>query len=1113
LLADIQDAIDLAAQTDSDFEQLSASIGQDFTVRDTDGEPNPARPPLTGQTIVITNSGPEILEAENMVPTGVQPAGKDFHTGFGNEGPEEENFKIEVDIDLHKVGRGGEGGDLVVGGKSQSEDGKGIHVFNVDVLGAGEEDPNGEPSKPSNLGTLTSTNGDLQTINIETHADFVDGDTHASLTIRDGFNHVGATGETGDLMMVNANDFLGDLTLGTGQPIINLDMLTALGGGDVTFVGLLDGNEEDQDYVYVTGSGEDVVSVTVDGDALDFANSGLEIKTGGNDDTINVDLAITVGDASNDQNEQLNQAILDNVDIDGEGGNDTINVDGVGNANIDGSAGDDIIYTDGDPQLGWDETGDLVDGPPFTSSTDTDYAVWAFNFDNERADAQTLSTIAPDELPGVQESLAYLDGAKVTVTLSGAGTGLAADGGGVMALPTAGAVQRDDGYEASFTIRDILGDNEYFGTQRDVNEAVIKAIEDDAVLNALLSVEVAANNTLVIASKTSGDFEPEDLRIDIQHGSANSSSYANDVLDEARELFNDSSLTLTDLWGGTSFSSARDYQTDGSAPGVVFDSSADTNAWYDGLSVRGDDNSADDNLHTDGGASASETDNVINGGNDNDIIVLSTDAVGGSATDYTDDADMIGDNNNAMINGASNETVVMEGDNFGNDHVMNFSTAVAMETTEDSPITQTIGEITKEVEGEEGAPAQDVVALVIDPALLRPTTFTLSFDGTDVEIPGGSTEEEVVDLILGAFGTETDNGFTAQIDPSDDGIVHFVNDDQALLNTITGGDFVPSPVEPAVSIVNIPEGDPTPACFEVTFEDEMLGNLDTDATITILGEDITVNVDDEAADIATAVETAFSSDPDWTVTATDGVVTFESTAADGGSLPDFDDTDEFEFELAGVEEVVVENIAPGLDFLDFTDYLTSQVDSSSNPPGSDSTDSNVMIPVTLDYNEDNTLGGTGDGSADVDVEANEVGVVTMAGDSADSESWNGLSASDVANLFNNGGSFTGFGGDSSYGNLDAADFDVATYQTSDQEALVGDAKAIFMVENAGNDGDYKVFELTWDGDNSSGADNTVSVEAIGQLDFGTSLTGLDDVNLVGSDDYGQLVADGILNYG
>ena len=137
----------------------------------------------------------------------------------------------------------------------------------------------------------------------------------------------------------------------------------------------------------------------------------------------------------------------------------------------------------------------------------------------------------------------------------------------------------------------------------------------------------------------------------------------------------------------------------------------------------------------------------------------------------------------------------------------------------------------------------------------------------------------------------------------------------------------------------------------------------------------------------------------------------------------------------------------------------------------------------------------------------------MMNDTDDGETWGSLSASDVEALFNNDGTFTGFGGDSSFGDLDAADFSVQTYlKTGDNPALIGEGKAIFKVENKANLGEYKVFELTWSGDNSSDGGATVSARQIGAQDYGTSLTGLDDINLVGSDDYGLLIANGFADF-
>ena len=116
------------------------------------------------------------------------------------------------------------------------------------------------------------------------------------------------------------------------------------------------------------------------------------------------------------------------------------------------------------------------------------------------------------------------------------------------------------------------------------------------------------------------------------------------------------------------------------------------------------------------------------------------------------------------------------------------------------------------------------------------------------------------------------------------------------------------------------------------------------------------------------------------------------------------------------------------------------------------------------------------------------------------ETWDALVASAIEALFN---------GDADYSNLDVGDFDVAVYDKSGpQEALIGDAKAIFKVENGANLGEYKVFELTWSGDEDEEDGQVVSATFLGTQDYGTSLTELAEVNLVGSAAYDDLIANG-----
>ena len=881
---------------------------------------------------------------------------------MGSSGQSTIDEPISVNIDLHKVGRGGDGGDLIVGGKAPSvQDGiaGGIEVFNINVLGAGNDDPNGGMTKPSSLGSIKSTLETLDVVNIATDPVFAAGDTYASLEVRDGFDD--------DMTLINADAFLGDLALGTVTAVTDVDTITAQGGGDVTLGLEYTGEETATAYSVTTGAGDDDVTIALSGNALDYAGSSLNVSTGAGDDDITINRNLST-DAIDNPSQQLNQAILDNITVDGGAGDDVIDVDGLGNSYIMGGAGDDVIYTDGD------------------GST----AQWAFNFDPARV--TSVSGDSAGELPGVQTSLAYIGGATVTVTLSGAGgSGNSAAGGGVMSDGTAGAVIGDDGYESSVVINSLLNGNTHFGDQRDINLAVMEAINDDPILSNLLSVTMGANNTLVITSKTSGAFDATDLRIDIAQRDQGTTAAAWDGVEaEARSVFGDSDITIESLAGANPVN----------AVGTSLATSALADAWYEGLSNASDSANStnlgsedDSNLVRSGAASDDETDNVINGGSGDDLIVLSTDAVGWN----TNLLPFSVSSNNALINGASNETVVMTGANFGNDTIMNF---------EDGDVSEVV------------ANGQTFT--------FTGTSYTpnIGYDQTVVTITGLAVNGEAVGPVTYTFeGTTTVQTIAA-------GVADAVNE--------AVGFEVASASGPVITLVS-------PAITS--------GPLTADS-ITVTDVDLE---------------------------GTNPTITFPAPVT-----------------LGTVENVTFFE-GSGLDFLDFTAYLTSEENQSS----ASGSDSDTLIPVTL--------------AADTtDVQANEVAVTLFNTDAADAgETFAALSASVVEQLFNNGGTFTGFGGDSSYGTLNAANFnaDDEYGQSVNMDDLIGGAaKAILMIENADNDGEYKVFELTWNGDAANDTDGdpdgVVSAVALGSLDFGDSLTDLNAVNLVGSADYAALLDNG-----
>jgi hypothetical protein len=292
---------------------------------------------------------------------------------------------ISIDVDLHKVGRGGEGGNLIIGGKDDdTPDGiaAGIEVFNLNVLGAGNDDPNGGMTKPSNLGTVTSTGGELGVVNIATDPVFAAGDTFASLTIRDGFNTTGSLLETGDLRMIDANAFLGDLILGSDEDIINADMVTAMGGGNVFFAGAYDGFEDGQSYTVMTGSGDDIFDINIDGDAVDAVDEGFYMDMGNGDnqavlevaDSLTPTTALGVSPGAPSSNafdsdgvSQETTQLLMNLEAIGGSGEDYVEVQGMGAWDIDTNSASDFVFINSGGTQGagnlWNTTG-LADFSP-----------------------------------------------------------------------------------------------------------------------------------------------------------------------------------------------------------------------------------------------------------------------------------------------------------------------------------------------------------------------------------------------------------------------------------------------------------------------------------------------------------------------------------------------------------------------------------------------------------------------------------------------------------------------------------------------------------------------------------------------------------------------------
>ena len=196
---------------------------------------------------------------------------------------------ISIDIDVHKVGRGGEGGDLIVGGKAEETPAgiaAGIEVFNLNVLGGSE--------KPSWINNLNSTGDALDTVIVTTDLAVAGTGDVADLIINEigGASELGRNEET-DVRVFDATAFEGDFTgFARLDEFGNGAHSYLLGGGNDRLSIDFDsfGGAAGDSLVINTGAGDDVLRLNTEGnDTTPGEGTDLEfldIETGAGDDTV-----------------------------------------------------------------------------------------------------------------------------------------------------------------------------------------------------------------------------------------------------------------------------------------------------------------------------------------------------------------------------------------------------------------------------------------------------------------------------------------------------------------------------------------------------------------------------------------------------------------------------------------------------------------------------------------------------------------------------------------------------------------------------------------------------------------------------------------------------------
>jgi Ca2+-binding RTX toxin-like protein len=429
---------------------------------------------------------------------------------------------IAVQVELDKVGRGSDGGALVIG--AMSTDGtntwttdtsameQGIELFNITV--------EGDNTQASSLSFLESTNNTLQTVNVAwatgSVADLEIGNSNTTGALANGAvdddddGLANATTARNNAMKDvrtftaanNNSETLLNGTVNTTNVTLNAEITDEAVAKYMDRVDVdADATADNANFVYTTGAGNDSINVNVSQTNLAASGTGaredfsLAIATGAGNDTVTTQIGDGVGTdgAGTALAWQINNANQENLSIDTGAGNDTIWVNGSGTWQIDAGAGNDAIYSDSGARQLADTDGDGT--ADFESN-----AVWVFNSaDQTNADATAQNAEALESAAGATTTTAI---ANMSLTVS------------------------YYGLTATVEVADTHGNTGDVVTDLDINNAIKAAISGDVYLSNLLAAEDGTGNTLVVRSLTDGVMEEDALTVTIATTAANAAQTA-----------------------------------------------------------------------------------------------------------------------------------------------------------------------------------------------------------------------------------------------------------------------------------------------------------------------------------------------------------------------------------------------------------------------------------------------------------------------------------------------------------------------------------------------------------------------------------------------------------
>jgi hypothetical protein len=447
--------------------------------------------PFTAQEILITDPAGNSFNSVNFTQSAIQPVADGFLVAGNAQpvDPSQASNLIESNLVLDNAGRGSQAGDVFIGGMSDSN----VFVEKLNLI----------VDRDSSIRDLMT--GNQNTTRAFQQIEVTSGEAQGNLAIAD----------VGNVYNFDATAFEGESLSVSGQA-----GLTAVNADWAP-------NAENVAHVYNTGSSNDTITVNYAGDkAAEFAGFSLSINSGAGNDTIHTISEFAPLNNLADQQELLN------VIINSGAGNDTVRTEGSGAVLISTGAGNDTIYTDNSGTQWMDR--------------DAGAATWLVNAVNQdindlRGENFGITSGETVTVNGVATAIpAVLFGAELTIAFSGANAG-----GGVTATDANSVAGFSNGFESTVSV--LTNSNQVFGDQRDINDAIKRAISEDAVLSKLLVVEDGPNHSLVIRSLIDGSFVADDLEITLSAADASTFTTAqtNNITSAIQEALSFSGFTGT----------------------------------------------------------------------------------------------------------------------------------------------------------------------------------------------------------------------------------------------------------------------------------------------------------------------------------------------------------------------------------------------------------------------------------------------------------------------------------------------------------------------------------------------------------------------------------------